>query len=116
MSHAAKPQGEERAPVKVGDVIYLHDSVTRLSRKDVMRWCIVSGIVGPSVRVAGRSTTREDGVQIPRTAKAEFTADGWIPRPAVRISLAEAQAARNIGALPDHYVAQVLFYLNEDMP
>ena len=83
-----------------------------------MRWCIVSAIVGPNVRVAGRSTTREDGVPIPKTAMPEFSADGWVPRPAVRISLteAEAEAARNIGSLPDHYVAQVLYYLSEDMP
>jgi hypothetical protein len=116
VSPSGKPDREQLAPLCVGDVIYLHDSITRLSRKDVMRWCIVSAIIGPSVRVAGRSTTREDGVPIPKTAMSEFTADGWVPRPAVRISVADARAARNIGALPEHYLAQVLYYLNEDMP
>jgi hypothetical protein len=103
-------------PLAVGDVIYVHDRVTGFSRKDVMRWCIISALLGPSVRVAGRSTTRTDGVPIPQTAMAEFDADGWVPRPALRIALSDALAARNIGALPSHYLQQVLFYLNEDTP
>ncbi|MGA2163941.1 MAG: hypothetical protein ABSH36_05680 [Solirubrobacteraceae bacterium] len=111
-----QPSSGQSSPILVGDVLYLHDTITHFSRKDVLRWCIVTAIIGRNVRVAGRSTTRQDGVPIPATAMAEFTADGWIPRPAVRIALAEARAAHNIGPLPNHYLQQVLFYLNETMP
>lgn len=102
--------------VAVGDVLYLHDRVTRLSGKDRMRWCIVTAVIGRNVRVAGRSTSRKDGVPVPETAMAPFDKDGWVPRPSVRISLADALAARDIGPLPDHYLQQVLFYCNEEMP
>lgn len=102
--------------VAIGDVLYLHDNVTRLSRKDVMRWCIVTAVIGRNVRVAGRSTTRKDGVPVPATAMDAFDKDGWVPRPAVRISLTEAHNAHNIGSLPNHYLQQVLFYCNEEMP
>lgn len=105
-----------RAPVSVGDVIRIHDSVTRFSGKDKLRWCVVTAVFGRNARVAGRSTTRTDGVPVPAEVMAEFTKDGWILRPAARISLADADAARNIGPLPDHYLQQVLFFLNEDMP
>ena len=101
------------AVVAAGDVLYLHESVTRFSAKDRMRWCVVTAVVGRHVRVAGRSTTRTDGVPVPAGVMAEFTADGWFPRPAVRIALLEAQAARNVGRLPEPYLAQVLFYVNE---
>lgn len=108
-------QSNTPPPPEVGDVLYLHDLVTGFSRKNVMRWCVVIAVIGPSVRVAGRSTTRTDGVPVPATAMDEFDKDGWIPRPALRIALSEALAARNIGRLPSHYVDQVLFYLNEDV-
>jgi hypothetical protein len=100
----------------VGHVLYLHDHVTRFSKKDCYRWCVVTATVGRDVRVGGRSTTREDGVFVPQTAMAEFDLDGWIPAPALRISRADAEAARNIGPLPDHYLQQVLFFLNEELP
>lgn len=100
---------------KVGDVLYLPDSLTRLSRKDCMRWCVVTAVFGQNVRVAGRSTTRTDGVAVAASVMAEFTKDGWFPRPPVRISLADARAARNIGQLPDPYLFQVLFHMNEDI-
>jgi hypothetical protein len=104
------------ASLAVGDVLYLHDHVTGFSRKNVMRWCIVSSLVGPSVRVAGRSSSREDGVPVPSTAMKEFDRDGWVLRPPLRIARADALLARNIGPLPSHYLEQVLFFLNEDMP
>ena len=108
--------GERPAAVSVGDVLYLHDHVTGFSGKDRLRWCIVTAVVGRSgVRVAGRSTTREDGVPVPASAMPEFDADGWVPRPPLRISAAEAAAARNIGPLPEPYVQQILFYVNEDL-
>jgi hypothetical protein len=75
----------------------------------------VTAVFGPHVRVAGRSTTREDGVPVPMSAMPEFDKDGWVPRPPLRISLVEASAARCIGRLPDPYLQQVLFYMNEDM-
>ncbi len=102
--------------VVVGDVLHLHDHLTGFSQKDRLRWCVVTAVFGRNVRVAGRSTTRTDGVPVPSTVKDEFTKDGWILRPAMRIALADAPAARNIGALPDHYLQQVLFFLNEEMP
>lgn len=107
---------EEKKALAVGDVLYLHDHVTRFSKKNCYRWCVVTAVVGRDVRVGGRSTTREDGVPIPQTAMKEFDKDGWIPAPALRISLADAEAARNIGPLPDHYREQILFFLNEDLP
>lgn len=100
----------------VGEVLHLHDQVTGFSKKDRLRWCIVTAVIGRNVRVAGRSTTREDGVPIPAAVMPEFDKDGWVPRPPLRIALAEARAARRIGTLPDPYLQQVLFYLNEDMP
>jgi hypothetical protein len=112
---ASNAQGHA-ASLAVGHVLYLHDHVTGFSRKDVMRWCIVTSIVGPSVRVAGRSSSREDGVPVPSTAMDEFDRDGWVPRPPLRIARADALAARSIGRLPSHYLEQVLFFLNEDMP
>ena len=102
--------------VSVGDVLYLHESITRFSRKNRLRWCVVTAVFGRNVRVAGRSTTRTDGVPEPSDVMPEFTIDGWIPRPPVRISLADASAARNIGRLPEPYLTQVLFHMNEDMP
>lgn len=107
---------EAKSPLAVGDVLHLHDYVTRFSKKDRCRWCVVTAIVGRDVRVAGRSTTRQDGVPIPMTAMEEFDKDGWIPAPALRISRADAEAARNIGPLPDHYLQQVLFFMNEELP
>lgn len=107
----ATPRG-----VTVGDVLYLHESITRFSRKDCLRWCVVTAVFGRNVRVAGRSTTRTDGVSVPSAVMPEFTVDGWIPRPPVRISLADAAAARNVGRLPEPYLTQVMFHMNEDMP
>ena len=102
--------------VAVGDVVYLHDAVTGFSRKDCMRWCVVTAVLDRHVRVAGRSASRTDGVLVPQSVMAAFTADGWFLRPPLRISLADACAARNIGSLPEHYLAQVLFFVDEDLP
>lgn len=102
--------------VSVGDVLYLHDQLTGFSGKDRLRWCIVTAVFGRNVRVAGRSTTRTDGVPVPADVKDEFTKDGWILRPALRISFSDALGATNIGPLPDHYVQQVLVFLNEELP
>ena len=53
---------------------------------------------------------------IPGSAMEEFDKDGWILRPPVRIPRSEAEAARNVGPLPEHYLQQVLFFLDEEMP
>ncbi len=45
-----------------------------------------------------------------------FTRDGWVLRPAVRIPMADAREACNIGRLPSPYLEQVLFFVDEDMP
>ena len=102
--------------IRVGDVLHLHDSVTGFSGKDGVRWCVVTVVVGRHIRVAGRSTTRTDGVPLPASAMPEFTADGWVLRPPVRVSLAEASAARKIGSLPHYYLEQVMFFVDKDMP
>lgn len=102
--------------VSVGDVLYLHDHLTGFSKKDRLRWCVITAMFGRHARVAGRSTTRTDGVPVPAEVMDEFTKDGWILRPAMRIALADALQARNIGPIPTHYLQQVLFFLNEEMP
>jgi hypothetical protein len=102
--------------VEVGDVLYLHDRVTGFSRKDGLRWCVVTAVIGRNLRVAGRSSTRTDGVPVPAYAMEEFDRDGWVLRPPVRVSLADALAARNVGRLPSPYLEQALFFVDEDMP
>lgn len=107
---------EPSAQVGVGDVLYLNDMVTGFSTKECLRWCIVTAVFGRHVRIAGRSTSRQDGVPIPKSAMDEFTKDGWALRPPLRISLTAAEEGRNIGALPTHYLQQVLFFVDEEMP
>ncbi len=97
-------------------MLHLPDRITGFSTKDTLRWCIVTAVVGRNVRVAGRSTTRQDGLPVPAEVMPEFDKDGWVPRPPLRIPWAEAAAARNIGPLPESYLKQVLFFMNEDMP
>jgi hypothetical protein len=97
-------------------VLYLHDATTGFSRKDCMRWCIVTAVIARNIRVAGRSSTRTDGVPVPVWVMTEFDKDGWVLRPPVRISMAEAGNARNIGPLPSPYLEQVLFFVDEDLP
>ena len=109
-------QRPQPTPLAVGDVLYLHDAITGFSRKDCLRWCVVTAIVGRHVRVAGRSSTRTDGAPVPQTAMTEFDRDGWVLRPPMRISMADAIAARNIGPLPGYLLEQVLFFVDEDMP
>lgn len=104
------------AVIEIGHVLHLHDSVTGFSGKDCMRWCVVTAVIGRHVRVAGRSTTRTDGVPVPASVMPEFTADGWVLRPPVRLALSAAGTARNIGFLPRHYLEQIMFFVDEDMP
>jgi hypothetical protein len=107
---------QANASLAVGSVLYLHESITGFSGKDRMRWCVVTAVVGRNVRVAGRSATRTDGVPVPKGVLPEFDKDGWFPRPPVRIAMVDAVAARNVGLLPEPYLFQVLFHMNETMP
>lgn len=106
---------QDPGAVQVGDILYMHDEVTGFSGKNCLRWCVVTAVVGRNVRVAGRSSTRTDGVPVPASAKPEFDRDGWVLRPAIRVSLATAKEARNIGPLPNPYLEQVLFFIDEEM-
>jgi hypothetical protein len=108
-------RGDTRT-VRVGDVLYLHDGVTGFSGKNCMRWCVVTAVVGRHVRVVGRSASRTDGVPVPKNVMEEFSADGWMLRPPLRIPMTDATGARNIGCLPSPYLEQVLFFVDEDMP
>lgn len=102
--------------IRVGDVLRLNDLDTGFSSKDVLRWCIVTAVIGSSVRVAGRSTTREDGFPIPKDVMPEFDLDGRVPPPPLRVSLRLARGSRNIGQLPSPWLEQLLFFMNEDIP
>jgi len=96
------------ATVGIGDVLYLSDTVTRLSQKKVMRWCVVVGVAGYQVRVVGRSASRRSGVFTPAGSMPQFDKDGRFWPASARISLADALRARNIGKLPEPYLGKVL--------
>ena len=101
--------------VTEGDVLYLHDRVTGFSHKNVMRWCVVTRVVGGRVRVAGRSASRKDGVPIPANVMERFDKDGWVMSSTRSISLADAEAAEDIGKIDDRYFQQIRFFTNEDV-
>lgn len=92
----------------MGDVLYLHDNVTRLSQKNVKRWCVVVATAGQQVRVVGRSASRRTGVFTPAATMSEFDRDGHFWPASARVSLADARLARSIGKLPEPYLSQVL--------
>lgn len=96
------------APVRLGEVLYLHDHTTGFSKKSVMRWCVVVAIVGQHVRVVGRSASRGHGVFTPAATMAEFDRDGSFWPASARISFDDARRARSIGSLPEPYLGQVL--------
>ena len=102
------PKPTPRAPFAIGDVLYLSDTVTRLSGKKVMRWCVVVSVTGYHVRVVGRSASRLRGVFTPAGALSEFDKDGCFWPASARISLGDAERARNIGKLPEPYLGDVL--------
>lgn len=97
-----------QAPIDVGDVLYLSDTVTHLSQKTVMRWCVVVAINGHQVRVVGRSASCTRGVFTPARTLPEFDKDGRFWPASARISLADAARARRIGRLPEPYLGDVL--------
>ena len=97
-----------QATIAVGDVLYLSDTVTHLSQKKVMRWCVVVAVSGFAVRVVGRSASCTRGVFTAAGTLAEFDKDGRFWPASARISLADAARARNIGKLPEPYLGDVL--------
>lgn len=99
----------------VGDVLHVNDLVSRFSKKDRLRWCIVVEVTSAGVRLAFRSASRKEGVNIPQEAMPEFDKDGWVCRDTLRISHAEAAAVENIGQIDDHYLQQILFIVNEEL-
>jgi hypothetical protein len=101
------PAAPHLAPA-IGDVLYLSDTVTRLSSKSVMRWCVVVAVTGYQVRVVGRSASRRRGVFTPASTLPEFNKDGSFWPASARISLGDATRARNIGKLPEPYLGDVL--------
>jgi hypothetical protein len=101
--------------VKVGDVLHVNDLVSRFTKKDELRWCIVVAVMSAGVRLAFRSASRREGVKIPKEAMDRFTKDGWVSRDTLRISLEDAERAENIGQIDDHYLQQVLFIVNEEL-
>lgn len=92
----------------IGDVLYLHDHVTRFSNKNVKRWCVVVALDGNGVRVVGRSASRRSGVFTPARTMPEFDLPGYFWPSSRRISSRDAASARNIGKLPERYLRQVL--------
>jgi hypothetical protein len=96
------------AIIAIGDVLYLSDTVTRLSRKAVKRWCVVIAVTGYQIRVVGRSASRRSGVFTPAGTMPQFDKDGRFWPASARISLADALRARNIGKLPEPYLGEVL--------
>lgn len=94
--------------VAIGDILYLSDTVTRLSQKRVMRWCIVVAAASYQVRVVGRSASRRSGVFTPAGTMPQFDKDGWFWPASARISLGDALRARKIGKLPEPYLSEVL--------
>ena len=89
-------------------MLYLHDNVTRLSKKNVKRSYVVVATVGHHVRVVGRSASRHTGVFTPAATMPEFDRDGYFWPSSARISFGDARRARNIGRLPEPYLSQVL--------
>jgi hypothetical protein len=94
--------------IDIGDVLHLHDHVTRFSTKSVLRWCVVVAITGQQIRVVGRSASRRRGVFTPAGTLPEFDKDGRFWPASARISLSDAMRARNIGKLPEPYLGEVL--------
>src|SRR4051794_26022102 len=89
-------------------MLYLSDTVTHLSQKTVMRWCVVVAINAQQVRGVGRSASCTRGVFTPAGALPEFDKDGRFWPASARIALADAKRARRIGKLPEPYLADVL--------
>jgi hypothetical protein len=91
----------------IGDVIYLHDSLLGTS-KNVMRWCVVVASTGSITRVAPRSASSPGAIFTPAGLLPEFSKDGWFSRWTVAVDSMQADAARNVGQLPEPARSDVL--------
>ena len=102
--------------ISIGDMLYLHDHDTKVSNKNVMRWCMVIAIAGSTVRVTPRSTTVRGKVFTSASLMPEFTADGWFKRYSRSVPLSLATRASNIGQLPEPERSQVLALFSRSGP
>jgi hypothetical protein len=93
---------------QVGDIVYLHDKVTKASSKNVMRWCMVVAVNGSRTRVAPRSATVRGLVNTGAELLPEFTSDGWFSRWSLTVPTVAVDNARNIGRLPEPQCSDVL--------
>jgi hypothetical protein len=93
---------------QIGDIVYLHDNVTKASSKNVMRWCMVVSINGFSARGAPRSSTVRGLVHTAAGLLPEFTRDGWFSRWDLPVPTLAVDNARNAGQLPEPERSQVL--------
>jgi hypothetical protein len=92
----------------IGDMVYLHDSVTKASSKNRMRWCMVIAINGSQTRVAPRSASVPGPVHTAAGLLREFTMEGWFSRWTLPVATVDVGGARNIGQLPEPARSQVL--------
>jgi hypothetical protein len=93
---------------QVGDVVYLHDRVTHVSRKNVMRWCMVVVRNRSICRICPRSTTMQGPVFTTADTMDEFDQPGWFSRFDRPVATHLVDSARNIGPLPEPARSDVL--------
>jgi hypothetical protein len=99
---------------QVGDMVYLHDRVTHVSGKNVMRWCMVVARSGSICRICPRSTTIVGPVFTTADYMDEFDVPGWFSRFDRPVATPVVDSARNIGPLPEPTRTDVLnLYLPE---
>jgi hypothetical protein len=89
-------------------MVYLHDSVTKASEKNVLRWCMVIAVNGSQARVAPRSASVPGPIHTAAGLLPEFTMEGWFSRWSVPVATVDVDGARNIGQLPEPARSQVL--------
>lgn len=89
-------------------MVYLHDHVTRVSRKNVMRWCMVVARNGSMCRVCPRSTTLVGPVFTSAGYLPEFDQPGWFSRFDRPVATHLVDGARNVGQLPEPARGDVL--------
>ena len=97
---------------QIGDMVRLHNADTKISKDprkaQEVRWCMVIGISGSSVRVAPRSTTVKGPVFTSEKLMPEFSRDGWFKRWSVSVPKRIVDNAQNIGQLPEPARTDVL--------
>jgi hypothetical protein len=106
--HRGPVSASGRKLAQVGDMVYLHDRATKVSRKNVLRWCMVVTRNGSMCRICPRSTTLVGPVFTGVDYMDEFDQPGWFSRFDRPIATHLVDQARNIGALPDPARSQLL--------